>query len=185
MSKYIISSWVPILRLTYFISYLTLVCTLVPSIIITLYSFGMSIRVMFAFLASPRDMKFCMHPEFIKALVLKFPSCTGTYNSWFIELVVPLLLVAMVAFPANLKESTPSNCCSPSDSSSLKDWLYRSFSTCPVLGTAIPSENSKLVIVCESAPSGVTLPNSDSFSLVGGFSSPPESSPSNVKSIRI
>jgi len=121
MLKCIISSWVPILRSTYFVSYLTLVCTLVPSIIVTPYSFGMSMRVMFAFLASPGDMKFCMHPKSIKALTLKFPSCTGTYSSWFIKLVIPLLLVAIVAFPANLRESTPSNCYSPSDSSLSED----------------------------------------------------------------
>ena len=76
---------------------------------------------MFAFLASPRDMKFCIHLEFIKALVLKFPSCIGTYNSWFIELVVPLLPVAMVAFPADLRESTLSNYYSPSNSSLLEN----------------------------------------------------------------
>ena len=155
------------------------------SIIVTLYSFSMSMRVMFAFLASPGDMKFCMHPESIKALALKFPSCTGTYSSWFIELVVPLLLVAMVAFPTDLRESTPSNCYSPSNSSLSEDWLYRSLSAYPVLGTAIPSEDSKLVIVCESAPSGVALPDSDSFSLVEGSGSSSESSPSDVESIRI
>jgi len=185
MSKCIISSWVPILKLIFFVSYLTLVCTLVLSIIVTLYSFSMSMRVMFAFLASPRDMKFCMHLESIKALVLKFPSCIGTYNSWFIELVIPLLLVAMVAFPTDLRESTPSNCYSPSNSSLSEDWLYRSLSAYPVLGTAIPNEDSKLIIVCKSAPFEVVLPNSDSFSLVGGFGSPSEPLPSDVKSIRI
>ena len=155
------------------------------SIIVILYSFGMSIRVMFAFLASPGDMKFCIHLESIKALILKFPSYTGTYNSWFIEFVVPLLLVAMVAFLVDLRESTPSNCYSPSDSSLLEDWLYRSLSACPVLGTTIPNEDSKLVIVCDSAPSEVALPDSDSFLLVGGSGSPSETSPSDVESIRI
>ena len=185
MSKCITSSWVPILRSTYLVSYLTLVCTLVPSIIVTPYSFGMSMRVMFAFLASPGDMKFCIHPESTKALALKFPSCTGTYNSWFIELVVPLLLVAMVAFPADLREFTPSNCYSSSDSSLSEDWLYRSLNACPVLGTAISNEDSKLVIVCDSAPFGVALPDSDLFSLVGGSGFPSETSLSDVESIRI
>ena len=63
--------------------------------------------------------------------------------------------------------------------------MYKFLSACPVLGTAIPNEDSKLVIVCDSAPSGVALPDSDSFSLVGGSDSPSKSSPSDVKSIRI
>jgi len=140
---------------------------------------------MFAFLASPGDMKFCMHPESIKALALKFLSYTNTYNSWFIELVVSLLLVTMVAFLANLRESTPSNCYSPFNSSLSEDWLYRSLSAYPVLSTAILNEDSKLVIICESAPFGVTLPDSDSFSLVGGSGSSSESLPLDVESIRI
>jgi len=93
--------------------------------------------------------------------------------------------VAIVAFLANLRESTPSNCCSPFDSSLLEDWLYRSLSACPVLGITIPNENSKLIIVCDSAPSGVVLPNSDSFSLVGGFGFLLESSLLDVEFIRI
>ena len=63
--------------------------------------------------------------------------------------------------------------------------MYRSLSAYPVLGTAIPNEDSKLIIVCDSAPSGVELPDSDSFSLVGGSGFPSETSPSNVESIRI
>jgi len=63
--------------------------------------------------------------------------------------------------------------------------LYKSLSAYPVLSIAIFSEDSKLVIICENTPSGVTLPDSDSFSLVGGSSSPLETLPSNVESIHI
>ena len=145
----------------------------------------MLMRVMFAFLASPGDMKFCMHPESIKALALKFLSYTNTYNSWFIELVVSLLLVTMVAFLANLRESTPSNCYSPFNSSLWGGGGGGGGGAYPVLSTAILNEDSKLVIICESAPFGVTLPDSDSFSLVGGSGSSSESLPLDVESIRI
>jgi len=80
------------------------------SIIVTLYSFGMLIRVIFTFLANFKNIKFCIYLEFIKVLTLKFLNYIKTYNSWFIKFIIFLLLVAMVAFLVNLKKSTFSNC---------------------------------------------------------------------------
>ena len=70
-----------ILKLIFFIFYLTLIYTFILLIIITLYLFDMLIKIIFTFLFSFKNIKFYIHLEFIKALILKFFNCIDTYNS--------------------------------------------------------------------------------------------------------
>jgi len=90
-----------------------------------------------------------------------------------------------MAFLANLKEFTPLNYYLLFNFFLSENWLYKSLSVYLVLGTIIPSENSKFIIIYERAPFKIILFNFNLFSLVKNFNFLLKSLPLNVKSIYI
>jgi len=70
-----------ILKLIYFIFYLTLIYTFISLIIIILYLFNILIKIIFIFLINFKNIKFYIHLKFTKALILKFLNYIEIYNN--------------------------------------------------------------------------------------------------------